>query len=206
MGQRVQRLSLVSFGGLVLISAGLAGLIHQVSPRRDPSFEVNSGNAGTLVPWLQWVPETLWLWTSLALAALLAMSLTWVLRQWSQAPERPGHWARWIAIAAVLFLALGFTGYMLALSSSAYSHKSIGPIKLAAAITLPTLLTVHFTGMIWFWQRIKTALAQDSGPAPALQRWGQLYTSVYWAGFAASLFTALQILFLSYLFAQHMVD
>ncbi|MBD2105748.1 hypothetical protein [Nodosilinea sp. FACHB-13] len=204
MGQRVQQLSLVSFGGLVLLSAGLAGLIHQVSPRRDPSFEANSGNAGTLVPWLQWVPETLWLWTSLALAALLAMSLTWVLRQWSQAPERTGHWARWIAIAAVLFLALGFTGYTMAYSSSGYGP--IGAIKLAAVLGLPALLTVHFTGMIWFWQRIKTALAQDSGPAPAVQRWGQLYTSVYWAGFAASVFTALQVLFLGYLFAQHMVD
>lgn len=204
MGQRVQRLSLVSFGGLVLLSAGLAGLIHWVSPLRDPSFEVNSANAGTLVPWLQWVSETLWLWTSLALAALLAMSLTWVLRQWSQAPERPGRRARWITIAAVLFLALGFTSYTVAYSSSNYG--SISTFKLAAAIVLPALLTVNFTGMIWFWQRIKTALTQNSEPAPALQRWGQLYTSIYWAGFAASLFTALQILFLGYLFAQHMVD
>ncbi|MFQ4139518.1 hypothetical protein PGN35_024705 [Nodosilinea sp. PGN35] len=205
MGLRVQR-SLVSFGALVLISAGLAGLIHWVSPLRDPSFEVNSANAGTLVPWLQWVPETLWLRTSFALAVLLAVSLTWVLRQWSQAPERPGRSGRWFAIAAVLFLALGFTGYVAAFRSSGYAHGSIGPFSLAAIIVLPALLTVHFTGMIWFWQGIKTALAQSPEPAPALQHWGQLYTALYWAGFAASLFTALQILFLGYLFAQHMVD
>jgi heme/copper-type cytochrome/quinol oxidase subunit 2 len=204
MGQRAQRLSLVSFGGLVLLSAGLAGLIHRVSPLRDPNFEMNSANAGTLVPWLRWVSENTWLWTSFALAVLLAVSLTWVLRQWSQAPTRTGQRGRWIAIAAVLFLALGFTSYTVAYSSSNYG--SIGPVKLAAAIGLPALLTIHFTGMIWFWQRIKTALAQDSEPAPAVQRWGQLYTSVYWAGFAASLFTALQVLFLGYLFAQHMVD
>lgn len=42
-------------------------------------------------------------------------------------------------------------------------------------------------------------------PAPALQRWGQFYTTVSWTGYAASLFAALQILFLGYLFAQHMV-
>ncbi|MBW4463342.1 MAG: hypothetical protein KME47_24340 [Nodosilinea sp. WJT8-NPBG4] len=204
MEQRVQRLSLVSFGGLVLLSAGLAVLIHRASPLRDPSFEVNSANAGTLVPWLRWVPETTWLWTSFALAVLLAVSLTWVLRQWSHAPAQPGHTVRWVAIAAVLFLALGFTGYTVAYSSSGYG--SISTVKLAAEIVRPALLTIHFTGMIWFWQRIKTALAQDSGPATALQRWGQLYTSVYWAGFAASLFIALRILFVSYLLNQHMVD
>lgn len=203
MGQRVQRLSLVSFGGVVLLSAGLAGLIHQVSPLRDPSFEVNSANAGTLVPWLRWVSENTWLGTSFALAILLAVSLTLLLRQWSHAPAQAGR-TSWVAIAAVLFLALGFTGYTMAYSSSGYGP--IGAIKLAAVLGLPALLTVHFTGMIWFWQRIKTALAQDSGPAPAVQRWGQLYTSVYWAGFAASVFTALQVLFLGYLFAQHMVD
>jgi hypothetical protein len=109
-----------------------------------------------------------------------------------------------VAIAAVLFLALGFTGYTVAYSSSGYG--SISTVKLAAEIVRPALLTIHFTGMIWFWQRIKTALAQDSGPATALQRWGQLYTSVYWAGFAASLFIALRILFVSYLLNQHMVD
>lgn len=206
MAQGVQRFSLVSFGGLVLLSAGLAGLIHQVSPLRDPSFEVNSANAGTLVPWLQWVSETLWLRSSFALAVLLAVSLTWVLMQWSQAPERPGRGGRWMAIAAVLFVALGFTGYMAAFTSSSYDHEFISPMKLTAAIALPALLTVHFTGMIWFWQQVKPALAQRSEPASALQWWGRLYTSIYWVGFAASLFTALQILFLSYLFAQHMVD
>ncbi|MBD2112952.1 MULTISPECIES: hypothetical protein [Cyanophyceae] len=203
MGQRVQRLSIVSFGGVMLLSAGLAGLIHQVSPLRDPSFQVNSANAGTLVPWLRWVSENTWLGTSFALAILLAVSLTLILRQWSHAPAQPRR-TRWVAIAAVLFLALGFTGYTMAYSSSGYGP--IGAIKLAVVLGLPALLTVHFTGMIWFWQRIKTALAQDSGPAPAVQRWGQLYTSVYWAGFAASVFTALQVLFLGYLFAQHMVD
>lgn len=206
MGQRVQRFSLASFGGLVLLSAGLAGLIHRVSPLRDPSFEVNSANAGTLVHGLQWVSETLLLRSSFALGALLAVSLTWILMQWSQAPKRSGRGGRWIAIAAVLFLALGFTGYTMAYTSSSYSHDSIGPAKLAAVITLLALLTIHFTGMIWFWQRIKTALAQGSELAPAVQRWGRLYTAIYWMGYAASLFAALQILFLSYLFAQHMVD
>lgn len=77
---------------------------------------------------------------------------------------------------------------------------------MAAVLALTVLLTAHFVGMVWFWQRTKTTLAQLSEPAPFLQRWGQIYTSVYWAGFAACLFTALELLFLGYLFAQHMVD
>ncbi len=129
MGLRGQRLSLMSFGALVLISAGLAGLIHQVSPLRNPSFEVNSANAGTLVPWLQWVSETMWLWTSFALAVLLAVSLTWVLTQWSPASERPDRGGRWIAIAAVLFVTLGFTGYMAAFTSSSIPTSPLAPLS-----------------------------------------------------------------------------
>ncbi|MBE9157156.1 hypothetical protein IQ265_10010 [Nodosilinea sp. LEGE 06152] len=206
MGQRIQRLSVLSFGGLVLVSAGLAGLLHWASPLRDPSFEVNSANAGTSVPWLKGVPETAWLQASFALAALLAVNLTWVLWQWSQAPQRSGSRgiARWVTIAAIFFLAMGFSSTVVVFTR--YSYGPINPIAMAALVALTVLLTAHFVGMVWFWQRTKTALAQLSEPAPSLQRWGRIYTSVYWAGFAACLFTALQILFLGYLFGQHMVD
>ena len=206
MGQRVRRLSLGSFAGLVLLSAALAGLLHWASPLRDPSFEVNSANAGTQVPWLKGVPETAWLQASFALAALLAANLTWVLWQWSQAPQRSGFRGatRWVAIAAVLFLALGFSSTVVVLNR--FSYGPINPIVMATLIALTVLLTAHFVGMVWFWQRTKTMLAQLSEPASSLQRWGRIYTSVYWVGFAACLFTALQILFLGYLFAQHMID
>ncbi|PZV18418.1 MAG: hypothetical protein DCF21_08340 [Leptolyngbya sp.] len=142
----MQRFSLIGFGGLVLLSAELAVLIHRVSPLREPSFEVNSANAGTLVPWLQWVPETTWLWASFTLALLLAISLTWVLYQRSQTPKQPSR------------------------------------------------------------KRTKTALSQLPEPAQSLQGWRRFYTALCWAGFAASLFTILQILFLGYLFVQHIVD
>jgi hypothetical protein len=39
-----------------------------------------------------------------------------------------------------------------------------------------------------------------------LWQWGQIFTTIYWFGFSASLFTALQMIFLLYLFEQHMVD
>lgn len=190
----------------MLLSAGLAGLLHWASPLRDPSFKVDSANAGTPLLWLKWVHETTWLQTSFVLAVLLAASLTLVLWQWSQSPQQSGSRgvARWIAIAAVLFLALGFSSTAVVLNRSPYGL--VHPIIIAAVLALTVLLTAHFVGMVWFWQRTKTTLAQLSEPAPSLQRWGRIYTSVYWVGFAASLFTALQILFLGYLFAQHMVD
>lgn len=206
MGQRVQRLSFVSFGGLVLVSAGLAVLLHWASPLRDPSFEVNSANAGTLVPWLRWVPETAWLWTSFTLAVLLAVSLTWVLIQWVQAPQLPGRRraGRWIAPAAVLALALGFSGFVIAYTR--FSYGTISPIMVVILAVLVGLSTANFVGMMRFLQVARTALAQLPEPAPFLQWWGRVYTALYWTGFAACLFTALQILFLGYLFSQHMVD
>ncbi|PSN15150.1 hypothetical protein C7293_08605 [filamentous cyanobacterium CCT1] len=206
MGQRLQRLSWISFGGLVLVSAGLAVLIHWASPLRDPSFEVNSANAGTLVPWLQWVSETAWLRASFTLAVLLAVSLTWVLTQWDQSPQRSGHGeaGRWVATAAVFALAVGFSGFVIA--SMRVGYGMISPLTAAVLALLVGLLTANFVGMMRFLQGTKTALAQIPEPAPFLLWWGRLYTALYWTGFAACLFTALQILFLSYLFSQHMVD
>ncbi|MGG6242768.1 hypothetical protein ACQ4N7_29525, partial [Nodosilinea sp. AN01ver1] len=152
MGRRIQRLSVIGFGGLVLVSAGLAGLLHWASPLRDPSFEVNSANAGTLVPWLQWVSETAWLRASFTLAVLLAVSLTWVLAQWVQTPQRPGHRAvgRWVVTAVVLGLALGFSGFVVASMRSGYG--TISPVIVAVLAVLVGLLTANFVGMMRFLQ------------------------------------------------------
>lgn len=80
----LQRLSVASFViGLVLV--GVSGLfVYQVSPLRAPTFEPNSANAGSLVPWLQGVNEQVWLNGAIALAVLLSTSLTTMIFQWIQ--------------------------------------------------------------------------------------------------------------------------
>ncbi|MGF1519066.1 MAG: hypothetical protein ACFCVB_14880 [Nodosilinea sp.] len=205
MAHRLRWLSLVSFSGLMLLSAGLGMLIHRVSPLRDPSFVAISSNAGTLVPWMRWLPETAWVWASVALAMVTALSLTWLLYQWSQVDGE--HWGtgRWLAIGTLLFGVLGLSGYTIAsLEFPPLGQNAL--FKAGMVVAIAAMLAVTFTGMLWFWQRLKKMLAQKPEPARAIKRWGQAYSALYWAGFAASLYTVLQILFLGYLFAQHIVD
>ncbi|NJL48449.1 MAG: hypothetical protein HC929_14460 [Leptolyngbyaceae cyanobacterium SM2_5_2] len=212
--RKPQQLSVAGFVGLAGLSLALAVFIHTVSPLRDPTFERNSGNAGTPVPWLAWIPESAWLWGSFGLAALLALSLTWVFYHWSQSTLSPSSqrpelveqvWrARWVGMTTVLMGALWFTVYVLVNVVYPFSRQGYGVQVTTTLIT--TLLAVNFTGMIWFWRRIQPLLSLSSGPDKVLQRWGQLFTAVYWFGFCASVFTALQMVFLLYLFAQHIVD
>ena len=85
-------------------------------------------------------------------------------------------------------------------------YGPISPTVVAVLVVLVGLLTANFAGMVKFFRDTGTTLAQQPEPAPFLRWWGRMYTALYWAGFAACLFTALQILFLGYLFGQHMVD
>ena len=205
MAYRLRWLSLVSFSGLVLLSAGLGMLIHRVSPLRDPSFVAISSNAGTLVTWLRWMPETAWVWASVALAMVTALSLTWVLYQWSQGDG--GRWGsgRWLVIGTLLFAVLGLSGYTIAyLTFSSLGQSAL--LKGGMVVAIAAVLTVTFTGLLWFWQRVKKMLAQKPESARAVKRWGQAYSALYWVGVAATLFAVLQILFLGYLLAQHIVD
>lgn len=205
MAHRLRRLSLVSFSGLMLLSAGLGILIHRVSPLRDPSFVAISSNAGTLVPWLRWIPEMAWVWASVALAMVTALSLTSVLYQWSQGDGERWGTGRWLVIGTLLFAVLGPSGYTIVyLIFSPLGQNA--PLKVGLVVAIAAMLAITFTGMLWFWQRLKKRLAQKPEHARAIKRWGQAYSALYWAGFAASLFTVLQILFLGYLFAQHIVD
>lgn len=71
-----QRLSNVSFVVMLLLSAAGAVFVHQVSPLRDPAFEPNSGNGGSLIPELR---EVDWLAGATILTALLALSFTVIL-------------------------------------------------------------------------------------------------------------------------------
>ncbi|MGF1673423.1 MAG: hypothetical protein ACFCUV_07010, partial [Rivularia sp. (in: cyanobacteria)] len=54
---------------------------YQVSPLRDPSFQPNSANAGSLVPWLSAVSEDNWLLTANILAFSLSTNITFIFTQ-----------------------------------------------------------------------------------------------------------------------------
>jgi hypothetical protein len=80
----VQRYALTSLILLFLLVGIASVFVYQVSPLRDPSFQPNSANAGSLLPWLQGVSEGVWLQGANVLAALLATNITVVVYQHSQ--------------------------------------------------------------------------------------------------------------------------
>jgi hypothetical protein len=82
--QSVQRYSLVSLSLLFLLVVIAIIFVYQASPLRDPSFQPNSANAGSLLPWLQGMTEGTWVQGANVLAALLATNLTVVVYQHSQ--------------------------------------------------------------------------------------------------------------------------
>ncbi|MBD0345116.1 MAG: hypothetical protein ICV63_09910, partial [Coleofasciculus sp. Co-bin14] len=55
-----------------------------VSPLRDPAFQPNSANAGSLLWWLKGVHEDHWLLAAFILAGLLGINLMLVLWRWCQ--------------------------------------------------------------------------------------------------------------------------
>lgn len=104
-----QRFSLLSFGFLLTLSAASAVFIHQVSPTRDPAFYSKPLTGGSPLPWLQGISEDTWLLGASILAALLAISLTLVLRQWTLAQIRPSgsqlqNTFKWIVTAVIFFI------------------------------------------------------------------------------------------------------
>ncbi|MBD3883395.1 hypothetical protein IFO70_16635 [Phormidium tenue FACHB-886] len=111
------RLSLGVLVGLT-IAAGL--FAYAVSPLRDPAFQPNSANGGSLLPWMQAIQEKHWLWTASILAGLLATNIAIVLRQRFPA-SRPNPIARlmaillWLTMGFFLFAGfwMGFVGYLL---------------------------------------------------------------------------------------------
>ncbi len=118
--QLVQRFAFVTLGFLMLLVVASGVFMYQISPLRDSSFQPDSANAGSLIPWLRGVHEDTWLLGSSVLAGLLAINLVLILRQWSQLRTNPIPQFLllmfWTGIGVVLFswLELMFVGYLLA--------------------------------------------------------------------------------------------
>jgi hypothetical protein len=117
--QLVQRLAPASLGFLMLLVLAGGVFAYQVSPLRDPSFQPNSANAGSLIPWMRGVNDNTWLQGSSVLAGLLTINLVLILRQRSKsithAIPRFLRLAFWTVLNVVLFLVieLAFVFYLL---------------------------------------------------------------------------------------------
>jgi hypothetical protein len=107
--QLVQRFSYVTLATLILLVVAVVIFAYQVSPLRDPSFQPNSANAGSLIPWMQGISEATWIQGSSVLACLLSTNLVLILWQWSQ--QRINTIPRFLSF--ILWSLLGFVQFIL---------------------------------------------------------------------------------------------
>lgn len=88
--ERIRYSSVFSLGFSVLLVALCGTFAYLVSPLRDISFQSDSGNAGSLIPWLQGLSEKHWFFAANILALLLSTNVTLVFsRKWS---VNNNHW------------------------------------------------------------------------------------------------------------------
>ena len=74
----------ISLGLLLLLTVASGLLVYLVSPLRDPAFQTDSANAGSLIPLVRQVQERYWIWGAAGLAGLLATNLVLLLWQLGQ--------------------------------------------------------------------------------------------------------------------------
>lgn len=79
--QLLRGFSIKSLGFFLLLTVVSGVFVYQVSPLRDPAFQPNSGNGGTLVPWLQGIGDTHWVGLITLLASVLATNVTVLIQR-----------------------------------------------------------------------------------------------------------------------------
>ncbi|MGB3651976.1 MAG: hypothetical protein WBA41_12300 [Rivularia sp. (in: cyanobacteria)] len=113
MSSRFQRLQFISLGFSLLLVVAWVILVYQVSPLRDPSFQPNSANAGTLIPWLSGVGEDDWILSAQLLAFSLSTNIAFIFAQ--QIRYRGSHWLiRFIATTGVWLITFLTSCFMFA--------------------------------------------------------------------------------------------
>ncbi len=70
----LRHFSIASLIFLILVTVASVIFVYLISPLRDPAFQPNSANAGTLVWWLKDVREDVWVWAAFILAGLLTLN------------------------------------------------------------------------------------------------------------------------------------
>ncbi|MBD2242297.1 hypothetical protein [Nostoc sp. FACHB-888] len=79
--QRVRQFSIFSLVFLLFLTIAISLFAYQVSPLRDPSFQPDSANGGSLIDWMQSVTEDHWLLLANIIAFLLSTNLTLIIWQ-----------------------------------------------------------------------------------------------------------------------------
>jgi hypothetical protein len=188
-----RRFTLITLGLLLLLGLAIGIFAYQVSPLRDGSFQPNSANAGSVIPWMGGVGENNWLQGAAVLAGLLATNLAIVLWQWSEPKGtkvsrffRLMFWVGGGVIASILLYLIS-VGFLLALW---------------LLIGLGLLLLLGVASDIFAHQHNPSS-QPNGGNAGSLS---QFFRLMFWAWGGAVIFISSYLMFVLYLLAQWLVD
>jgi hypothetical protein len=106
-----RRFSIASFISLIQVTVASGIFVYLVSPLRDPAFQPNSANAGSLVWWLKGMPEDVWVCAAVILAGILAINSMVVL--WRLQIARQTEMLMTLGLVMWWLLYQVFLGYLL---------------------------------------------------------------------------------------------
>ncbi|MBW4428964.1 MAG: hypothetical protein KME50_32250 [Nostoc desertorum CM1-VF14] len=116
---RIERKSIYSLMLLLVLTITSRVFVYLVSPLREPTFQPNSANGGSLVPWMKGITESHWLWGANVLAFLLSSNLTFIT--WQQWVFHKNH--QWLRLSLmVLTWILLFSFFWIAFMSHLLSQ------------------------------------------------------------------------------------
>lgn len=112
----IRYLPIFSFGFSALLAVAGVIFAYRVSPLRDATFQPNSGNAGSLLSWMQGMTENYWLLGANLFALLLSTNI--VLIAWHKWVINKNDWLlrilmiwAWVALFGLFWI--GFVGYLM---------------------------------------------------------------------------------------------
>ncbi|MBW4689031.1 MAG: hypothetical protein KME40_29060 [Komarekiella atlantica HA4396-MV6] len=105
--QPLRRLLIFTLVFLLFLTVASGIFVYQVSPLRDPTFQPNSANGGSLIPWMKGVTEGHWLSGVNVLAFSLSTNIT--LFSWQQGVYNQNNkLLRFILIIVTLMMLFSF--------------------------------------------------------------------------------------------------
>jgi hypothetical protein len=196
----VKRLSLMIVGFILILTIGIGIFIHLVSPLRDPAFEPNSANAGSLLPWMRTISESHWTLGMNLFAIVVASSLTVLTKLLSTVRNfRPSDLTQW-TIGKVLQVESWF-----AIGSAAWIVFNLAFISYLLYWGL-YFVAIFVTGCLAVLITLLSSVRNFRSPNPNKRTIGPVLYVSYWFTIGMDLYFTLFLAFFVYLLQQWIID
>jgi hypothetical protein len=196
----VKRTSLMIVGLILILTIGIGIFVHLVSPLRDPAFEPNSANAGSLLPWMGTISESDWILGLNLFAMVIASSLTVLTKLLSTVRNfKSSDLTQW-TIGQVLQVE-----YWFAIGSAAWIIFNLAFISYLlywGLYFVAIFVTCCLAGLIGLLSTVRNFRS----PNPNKRTIGKVLHVGYWFTIGMDLYFTLTLGFFVYLLQQWIID